>query len=171
MAKRLNYPLLHFLSCTLLGGVDLSRAASLFLTSRRGAFSASASQFAPASASLAARPARTARRRLATARPPPPCCSRSSPCYCKASASLLLAQLALPPLPCCSTPNQVQPWLEVAVTGADRRPGRNKGHLVARNRIAVMQRWRLGIDFVSNLIYVSSICVQLLISCHVHVLC
>jgi hypothetical protein len=38
MLKRLNYHLLHFLSCTLLGGVDLSRSASLFLISRRGAF-------------------------------------------------------------------------------------------------------------------------------------
>jgi hypothetical protein len=40
MVKRLNYPLLHFLSCTLLGGVDLSRSTSLFLISRRGPFSA-----------------------------------------------------------------------------------------------------------------------------------
>jgi hypothetical protein len=38
MMKRLNYPLLHFLSCTLLGGVDLTRSASLFLISRTKSF-------------------------------------------------------------------------------------------------------------------------------------
>jgi hypothetical protein len=52
---------------------------------------------------------------------------------------------------CCGGASPFAPWPEVAATGVDRRSGRNGDHLVVRNRIAGMQRWRSDTTFFIKL--------------------